>query len=211
MLVMGQTAIALWLLLSATSPRSAGAGNICGVVQDQTGAAIGDAALELRSEGTPVTARSDASGQFCLNRIESGDYRLTTRARNFRLDSRRVVIKADKSEWLTIVLTLETVTQQVTVAEGASDTSSINVAQTEVNQGLIQNLPSESVNKSFLRSARHAVSIPQADEHWDAKRCLLFSQTAFSKGGNSDSGVAARRVLYHRTNRSCIQFSMRGC
>ena len=144
---MGSTEIALlWLLLSATLPRPAAPGNICGVVQDQTGAAIGDAALELTSEGIRVTAQSDASGQFCFNRIEPGDYQLTTRARDFRLDRRHVAVQADKSEPLTIVLSLETVTQQVTVAEGAADTSSINVAQTQVNQGLIQNLPSESVN-----------------------------------------------------------------
>jgi len=131
---MGSTAIALlWLLLSATPPRPAAPGNICGVVQDQTGAAIGDAALELTSEGIRVTAQSDASGQFCFNRIEPGDYQLTTRARDFRLDRRHVAVQADKSEPLTIVLSLETVTQQVTVAEGAADTSSINVAQTQVN------------------------------------------------------------------------------
>ncbi|HTP68337.1 MAG TPA: carboxypeptidase-like regulatory domain-containing protein, partial [Dongiaceae bacterium] len=83
-LAMGSTAIALlWLLLSAT-PRPADPGNICGVVQDQTGAAIGEAALELTSEGIRFTVHSDASGQFCFNRIEPGDYQLTTRARDFR-------------------------------------------------------------------------------------------------------------------------------
>jgi hypothetical protein len=86
------------------------------------------------------------SGQFCFNRVEPGDYQLTTQARDFRLDRRRVAVQAEKSERLTIALSLETVTQQVTVAEGTADTNSINVAQTQVNQGLIQNLPSESVN-----------------------------------------------------------------
>src|SRR5690242_1043176 len=133
---MGATAIALlWLLLSATPPRPAALENICGVVQDQTSAAIGNAALELTSEGIRVAAQSDVSRQFCFNRVEPGDYQLTTQARDFRLDRRRVAVQAEKSERLTIALSLETVTQQVTVAEGTADTNSINVAQTQVNQG----------------------------------------------------------------------------
>lgn len=35
------------------------------------------------------------------------------------------------------------------MAEGSADTSSIKVAQTQLNQGLIQNLPSESVNAAL--------------------------------------------------------------
>jgi hypothetical protein len=38
---------------------------------------------------------------------------------------------------------------QLTMAEGSADTSSIKVAQTQLNQGLIQNLPSESVNAAL--------------------------------------------------------------
>jgi len=190
---MGATAIALlWLLLSATPPRPAAPENICGVVQDQTGAAIGNAALELTSEGIRVTAQSDVSGQFCFNRVEPGDYQLTTQARDFRLDRRRVAVQPEKSERLTIALSLETVTQQVTVAEGTADTNSINVAQTQVNQGLIQNLPSESVNarvSSILTLATPGVA---ADSNGVFHPLGEHAETSFSVDGQPISDQQSR-------------------
>jgi len=190
---MSSTAIALlWLFLSATPPLPAAPGNVCGVVQDQTGAAIGDAALEMTSEGIRVTARSDASGQFCFNRIEAGDYQLTTRARDFRLDSRQVAVQADKSERLTIVLRLETVAQQVIVAEGAADTSSINVAQTQVNRGLIQNLPSESVNARLSSILTLATPGVAADSNGVFHPLGEHAETSFSVDGQPISDQQSR-------------------
>jgi len=190
---MGSTAIALlWLLLSATPPRPADPGNICGVVQDQTGAAIGEAALELTSEGIRFTAHSDASGQFCFNRIEPGDYQLTTRARDFRLDRRRVALETDTSQPLTIVLSLETVTQQVTVAEGPADTSSINVAQTQLNQGLMQNLPSESVNARLSSILTLATPGVAADSNGVFHPLGEHAETSFSIDGQPISDQQSR-------------------
>jgi len=193
LLAMGSTAIALlWLLLSATPPRPAEPGNICGVVQDQTGAAIGEAALELTSEGIRFTAHSDASGQFCFNRIEPGDYQLTTRARDFRLDRRRVALETDTPQPLTIVLSLEMVTQQVTVAEGPADTSSINVAQTQLNQGLIQNLPSESVNARLSSILTLATPGVAADSNGVFHPLGEHAETSFSVDGQPISDQQSR-------------------
>ena len=190
---MESTAIALlWLLLSATPPRPAAPGSICGVVQDQTGAAIGNAALELTSEGIRVTAQSDASGQFCFNRIEPGDYQLTTRARDFRLDRRRVALETDTPQPLTIVLSLEMVTQQVTVAEGPADTSSINVAQTQLNQGLIQNLPSESVNARLSSILTLATPGVAADSNGVFHPLGEHAETSFSVDGQPISDQQSR-------------------
>jgi len=140
------TIVAFPVLLLVLLSQAASAASVCVVVRDQSGATITGAALELTSSAAHLAAKSDASGQFCFNGVASGDYQLTTHARAFRVDHRDVVVRADESEQLTIILALQTVTQQITVAEGAADTSSINVAQTQLNQGLIQNLPSESVN-----------------------------------------------------------------
>jgi Carboxypeptidase regulatory-like domain len=190
---MYSTAIALlWLLLSATPPRPAAPGNVCGVVQDQTGAAIGNAALELTSADIRVTAQSDASGQFCFNHVEPGDYQLTTRARDFRLDRRRVAVQAEKSERLTIALSLESVTQQVTVAEGTADTNSINVAQTQVNQALIQNLPSESVNARLSSILTLATPGVAADSNGVFHPLGEHAETSFSVDGQPISDQQSR-------------------
>lgn len=190
---MGSTAIALlWLLLFATPPRPAAPGNICGVVQDQTGAAIADAAVELTSEGARVTTQSDASGQFCFNRIEPGNYQLTTRARDFRLDRRHVAAESDQSERLTIVLSLEMVTQQVTVAEGTADTGSINVSQTQVNQALIRNLPSESVNAQLSSILTLATPGVAADSNGVFHPLGEHAETSFSVDGQPISDQQSR-------------------
>ena len=190
---MGSTAIALlWLLLLATPPRPAAPGNICGVVRDQTGAAIGNAALELTSEGIRFTAQSDASGQFCFNQIEPGDYQLTTQARDFRLDRRHVAVQADQSKLLVIVLSLEAVAQQVTVAEGTADTSSISVSQTQVNQGLIQNLPSESVNAQLSSILTLATPGVAADSNGVFHPLGEHAETSFSVDGQPISDQQSR-------------------
>jgi len=140
-------AIATFLaLLFAVLCPQASAADICGTIRDQSGAMVSGALLELTSSGVHLTAKSDATGQFCFDGVEPGDYQLTTQARAFRVDQRQVVAHAGQSEHLMIILALQTVSQQITVAEGAADTSSVNVAETQISQGLIKNLPSESVN-----------------------------------------------------------------
>src|SRR6266404_405064 len=123
--------------------------NICGTVQDQTGASIAGAALELSAANTHLSpsstfsAKTDAGGQFCFNSLETGEYELSVQARGFRTDQRKFIVHAGESVHVAISLSLESVAEQVTVAEGSADIGSLNVAQTQVGVGLIQNLPSE--------------------------------------------------------------------
>lgn len=79
----------------------------------------------------------------------TGEYELTVQARGFRTDRRRVTGHAGESIRLAIALRLESVAEQVTVAEGSADIGSLNVTQTQIGAGLIQNLPSESVNAAL--------------------------------------------------------------
>jgi len=124
----------------------ASAASICGVIQDQSGAVVSGASLELISSGIHLAAKSGATGEFCFSSVDAGNYQLIARATGFHANEQKLAVHADESEHVTIVLALQTVSEQVRVAEGSTDTNSINVAQTQINQGLIQNLPSESVN-----------------------------------------------------------------
>ena len=58
--------------------------NVCGVIQDQTGAAIAGAPAELSAGQTHVDTKSNSAGQFCFNHLEPGEYELSLRARGFR-------------------------------------------------------------------------------------------------------------------------------
>lgn len=139
--------LALFSHLGSQAPSSE---SICGSVQDQTGASIVGAALDLSASNTrlstsgTLSAKTDARGQFCFNSLEPGEYELTVQARGFRTDRRRVTGHAGESIRLAIALRLESVAEQVTVAEGSADIGSLNVTQTQIGAGLIQNLPSES-------------------------------------------------------------------
>ena len=112
-------------------------GNVCGVIQDQTGAAIAGAPAELSAGQIHLDTKTNSAGQFCFNHVEPGEYELTLRARGFRTNQQKVIVHAGESVHLAISLSLEAVIQQVTVAEGSADAGSLNVAQTQVRSGLL--------------------------------------------------------------------------
>jgi len=179
------------ILFASPSPQRL-SGNICGVVQDQTGATIVGATIGLAAGTTRLNASSDASGAFCFNGIELGDYQLTTQASGFRIDHRQLTVQADEPEHITIVLSLEMVTQQVTVAEGSADTSSVSVAQTEVSQGLIENLPSESVNAQLSSILTLATPGVAADSNGVFHPLGEHAETSFDIDGQPISDQQSR-------------------
>ncbi|HZE80448.1 MAG TPA: carboxypeptidase-like regulatory domain-containing protein, partial [Candidatus Polarisedimenticolia bacterium] len=120
------------LLFPALPPQAGTAESVCGMVQDQSGASVSGAALELRTANTRLDATTDAGGQFCFRPLEPGEYELTVQARGFRTNQQKVIVHAGESTRLTISLGLEAVAEQVTVAEGSADVSSLNIAQTQV-------------------------------------------------------------------------------
>ena len=186
------TIIAFSLFLFTAPTPQAPIGNICGVVQDQTGALIGDATLTLSYGDVHLHTKSDISGQFCFNELAPAHYHLDTDARDFQSDRREVNVRAGETEHLSILLILQTVSQQVTVAEGATDTNSINVAQTQVNQGLIQNLPSESVNAQLSSILTLATPGVAADSNGVFHPLGEHAETSFSVDGQPISDQQSR-------------------
>lgn len=136
--------LSLWSPQQAPSPRS-----ICGTVQDQTGALVVSAAVELSTADTRLDTKTDAGGRFCFTHVASGQHDLIVQSRGFHTSRQKVTLREGESVNLTISLSLEAVAQQVTVAEGSADVGSLNVAQTRISSGLLQNLPSESVNAAL--------------------------------------------------------------
>src|SRR5260370_30356707 len=129
------TGVICALLFFWLPPQILSSADICGTVQDQTGASVA-ATLELSTANTRLHAKTDAGGQFCFHRLEPGSYELTVQARGFQTNRQEVVVGAGDSVRLAISLSLETLSQQVTVAEGAADAGTMKVAQTPVGAGL---------------------------------------------------------------------------
>jgi hypothetical protein len=178
--------------------------NICGTVQDQTGAPVAGGKVELSTADNRVYTKTDGGGRFCFDQFESGEYRLSVQARGFRTYEKRLAVHSGESPRLIITLTLETVSQQVTVAEGAADAGSLNVAQTQIGPGLIQNLPSESVNAALSSILTLATPGVAADSNGVFHPLGEHAETSFSVDGQPISDQQSR-IFSNQISASTIQ------
>ncbi|HUJ39577.1 MAG TPA: TonB-dependent receptor [Candidatus Acidoferrales bacterium] len=189
------------LLSSAPQPAPA---DLCGVVRDQTGAAVAGASLDLLAGKIHLTAATDAAGAFCFHQLEPGSYQLTTQARGFQPDSRKITLAPGESRRFTISLAVKSVAQQVTVAEGTADTSSLNVAETKIDRGLIENLPRESVNASLSSILALATPGVAADSNGVFHPLGEHAETSFSLDGQPISDQQSR-IFSNQISASALQ------
>jgi Carboxypeptidase regulatory-like domain len=167
-------------------------GKICGIVQDQTGASVVGAALEVSSSDTRLEAKTSLAGKFCFDGIPPGEYELSVRANGFRTDRRKVTASLTAPVYLTISLGVETAKQQVTVIEGPADVTSLNVAQTQIGTGLIENLTSESVNAQLSSILTLATPGVAADSNGVFHPLGEHAETSFSVDGQTISDQQSR-------------------
>jgi hypothetical protein len=192
------------LLFFGVPPQSPPPGNFCGTVQDQTGAVLGGAALELSTGDARLNVKTDADGQFCFNQVEPGKYQLITQARDFRTDQRKIIVRPGEPVRLTLTLSLETTVQRVTVAEGSADLGSLNVAQTQIGSGLINNLPSESVNAALSSILTLVTPGVAADSNGVFHPLGEHAETSFSVDGQPISDQQSR-IFSNQISASTIQ------
>jgi len=191
------------LLFSGQEPQKAPA-SVCGAVEDPTGAAVAAASIELTGARAPLETKTDAKGQFCFKGLEAGGYEVTVQAPGFQRERRRVEARAGETSELKIELSLETVTQQVTVAEGNADTGSLNVAETKIGEGLIHNLPSESVNAALSSILTLATPGVAADSNGVFHPLGEHAETSFSVDGQPISDQQSR-IFSNQISASTIQ------
>jgi hypothetical protein len=180
------------LLFSGTSCEAALQAKICGVVEDQTRAAIPGVSVKLTSAESSKTISTDASGQFCFSDLEPGGYELELRGANFRVEQRRLELRSGQSLQLAITLTIQTAAQEVTVVEGAADPDSLNVAKTQFSKGLIENLPSESVNAAMSSILTLTTPGVAADSNGVFHPLGEHAETSFSVDGQPISDRQSR-------------------
>jgi carboxypeptidase family protein len=200
--IIGLAAMSLVMLSGQESQLPAA--NVCGVVQDQTGEVIAGAPTELSAGQTYLGTKTNSAGQFCFNHVEPGEYALTLRARGFRTNQQKVLVRAGESIRLSVSLSLEAITQQVTVAEGAADAGSLNVAQTLVSSGLLHNLPSESVNSALSSILTLATPGVAADSNGVFHPLGEHAETSFSIDGQPISDQQSR-IFSNQISASAIQ------
>jgi hypothetical protein len=189
----------LALPLKARTPE-----NICGIVQDQSGAVIPVATAELSAGDTHLNAKTDSAGRFCFEYLEPGEYQLAIQTQGFQTFRQKVIVQPGESVRLTVALILETVAERVTVAQGSADLSSLNVGQTQLGSGLIQNLPSESVNSALSSILTLATPGVAADSNGVFHPLGEHAETSFSVDGQPISDQQSR-IFSNQISASTIQ------
>jgi Carboxypeptidase regulatory-like domain len=95
-----------------------------GVVQDQTGAAFFGAQVDLLKGGVQqATTTTDASGSFRFERVQPGNYEVRIHQEGFKTETVKVAIGSRSPARLRIVLSIETLNQQITVSGDAAEVS----------------------------------------------------------------------------------------
>lgn len=104
-------------------------GNIEGVVQDPTGAAIAQAKLVLTNVATQVaaTATSDAAGNYRFLSLAPGTYKVTVQAPGFSNAEARLTLQTNQTLNVPISMRVGAATEAVTVTEEAP---LVNTAET---------------------------------------------------------------------------------
>ncbi len=141
---------------------------------------------------------------FVSSTVEPGEYKLTAQAQGFQAEQQRIVVHSGESVHLTVALGIESTAEQVTVAAGSADVGSINVAQTQVGRGLIENLPSESVNAALSSVLTLTTPGVAADSNGVFHPLGEHAETSFSVDGQPISDQQSR-IFSNQIAASTIQ------
>jgi hypothetical protein len=119
---------------------------VSGVVQDQTGAVLPSATVELVSTaGTVVqTTTADTSGAFRFDRVAPGQYELRAGYSGFKPATAKVRVAARPLTSQRLVLDLAALSQEITVSNAPTDVGTAagaNVDAVSVDQNMLESLP----------------------------------------------------------------------
>jgi outer membrane receptor protein involved in Fe transport len=140
-------AFVFWCLAAAAFAQSAARGVIvAGTIQDQTGAVLPGAFVQLLSPAgaPPQSVVSDTSGAFHFERVPQGNYDLRVEFPGFATNTTHVRVGARAPNPLTVVMQIEGLAQEVSVSGGGNQTSArgdANLDAVTVDQKALDDLP----------------------------------------------------------------------
>jgi hypothetical protein len=201
----GIIGLAALSLVAFGGQEKAANGAVCGAVTDQGGGAIVGAEAVLRSaDGALRSKATDTAGRFCFAEVKASNYELTMNAGGFRTERRTVEVAAGETAEEELVLKVEAVTQEVTVAEGGGNTASLNVAETKIGEGLLRNLPSESTNAALSSILTLATPGVAADSNGVFHPLGEHAETSFTVDGQPISDQQSR-IFSNQISASTIE------
>jgi hypothetical protein len=122
---------------------------VTGVVQDQTGAVLAGASIELVSVSGAAASvvqstTADGTGAFRFEKVAPGPYELRATYEGFKPASTRVRVGSRSPAAQKLVLAIAGLTQEITVSNAAAEvdaTVSNNVDAVTVDQSMLESLP----------------------------------------------------------------------
>jgi hypothetical protein len=175
-------AILLTASLYAQNPR----GSLRGTVQDATGARIPSARIVAQLSGSSVQreATSEDRGEFRLDDLVPGNYRITVNAAGFAPAQADVVIAVATVRDITVTMTLSVQETVKVQAETSSITSPTIDLASAVHQGVVSSQDLETLPLAARSFANIAYLVPGTEpvEPSDPTKARI---TAVSTGGSS--------------------------
>ncbi|HTK28197.1 MAG TPA: TonB-dependent receptor [Vicinamibacterales bacterium] len=140
-------AVLVWTAHRAAAQTSRGV-SVSGVVQDQTGAVLPGATVQLQPAGAtpaePPPVVTDSAGAFRFAHVAAGSYDLHVGFPGFAPSVTHLRVAARSPAPMTIVLQIEGVTQEVSVSGGGNQTGttgSANLDAVSVDAAALDDLP----------------------------------------------------------------------
>ena len=177
-----------------------------GSITDPTGAVVPGATVTISNRDTGVirSATTDAAGHFEFPELQPGTFEIFAHSNGFNPSHQVVVLRAGERFRTTISLPVSAKGQEVTVVEGTADVASLNVSQTQIGTGLINNLPSESVNAALSSILTLATPGVAADSNGVFHPLGEHAETSFSVDGQPISDQQSR-IFSNQISANTIQ------
>jgi hypothetical protein len=128
-------------------------GRITGTVTDSTGAVVFGATINVTSQATArvVTVQSGGAGEYSVNALKPGPYKLDVQAPNFKTVTQDVTVEVGQAQTLNFTLTTGAVSETVEVSSEARMVETTTSGMGEVIQGRqVVDLPLNSRNFTQL-------------------------------------------------------------
>ncbi len=163
------------------------AGTLRGIIQDSTGARIGSATVSIRllASSPSRTISGDERGEFRVDDLGAGTYRVTIAARGFQDATSNVSIAVSAVRDITVTMEPEAANETIAVkARGSSITSQPVDFAGAIHQGVITSQDLETLPLAARSFANIAYLVPGTEpvEPSDPTKARI---TAVSTGGSS--------------------------
>ncbi len=161
-------------------------GEVRGVIQDPTGAAISNATVTLRNDatGTVRTTVSNAAGEYLFPQVDPATYTVTVETAGFKkLEHKGVIVATQEKVRLDLRMELGEITQSVSVTTEAPLIENETASNGQViNTQELQDLPNLGRN-TFLMSKLTNNVVPSGPPQWNRFQDQIGSSNLSIAGG----------------------------